>query len=229
MAVKPQAPEAGVGAVDRALSVLFAWRPGEDALSLAELSRRTGLYKSTLLRLIASLERARMLLRTSDGACWRLGPALVSLGLMAEAAPFGALRAVVPPALRRLVAETGESASLYVREGETRLCLLREEGRHAVRDQLAAGTLLPLDRGAAARVLRGAAGLSVTLGERDPELAAIAAPLHGPGGALLGALCLSGTVTRLADARRRAPMESAVLREAAVLSAALGATLNPGA
>ncbi|WP_162306176.1 IclR family transcriptional regulator [Teichococcus vastitatis] len=220
MAVKPQAPEEGVGAVDRALSVLFAFEAGEEALPLAELARRTGLYKSTLLRLIASLERARMLLRDGEAARWRLGPALMVLGLRAEPAP---LRVVVPPALRRLADETGENASFYVRQGEARLCLLREEGRHAVRDRLVPGSLLPLDRGAAGHVLREAPeGVVVSLGERDPEMAAVAAAVRGAGGALLGALCLSGTVTRLQDPARRAPMEAALLREAAALRRTLG-------
>ena len=46
----------GVAAVDRALSVLSAFQDGDAALSLAELAERTRLYKSTVLRLLASLE-----------------------------------------------------------------------------------------------------------------------------------------------------------------------------
>jgi hypothetical protein len=46
----------GVAAVDRALSVLGAFQDGDAALSLAELAERTRLYKSTVLRLLASLE-----------------------------------------------------------------------------------------------------------------------------------------------------------------------------
>lgn len=222
MSVKPEVPAEGVAAVDRALAILQAYRPGDEWLSLAELSRRTGLYKSTLLRLMASLERARMLLRLEGEARWRLGPALIGLGLMAEGRN-GLLRDVVPPLLRRLAAETGESASFYIRDGDTRLCLLREEGRHSVRDQLPPGTRLPLDRGAAGHILSGRAqGLVVTIGERDPELAAIAAPVRGAGGALLGALALSGTATRLRDAALRAPMEQAVARGAEELSRKLG-------
>jgi len=220
MAVKPEAPAEGVGAVDRALSILFAFGAGENALTLAELSRRTGLYKSTLLRLIASLERARLLVRPGPEARWRLGPALVGLGLRAEQGTEP-LREFVPPVLRRLAKETGESASFYIREGEFRLCLLREEGHHAVRDHLPPGSLLPLDRGAAGHVLRGA-GLSVSIGERDPELAAIAAPVQGGGGVLLGALCLSGTATRFGDADRRLALAAALEREAAQLSRRLG-------
>ena len=45
----------GVAAVERALSVLGAFRDGDASLSLHELAARTGLYKSTILRLLVSL------------------------------------------------------------------------------------------------------------------------------------------------------------------------------
>ena len=69
-----QAAPGGVAAVDRALTLLLAFGPGEDTLGLAELARRTGLYKSTALRLIASLLHAGFLAR--QGEAYTLGPAL---------------------------------------------------------------------------------------------------------------------------------------------------------
>ena len=61
----------GAAAVDRALSLLRAFQPGDEALPLAALAQRTGLYKSTALRLLASLEHASLLLRREDGR-WRI-------------------------------------------------------------------------------------------------------------------------------------------------------------
>src|SRR3954451_2176391 len=57
----------GVASVDRALSVLTAFKRGDKALSLAELSRRTGLVKSTVMRLAISLEQIGFLKRLDDG------------------------------------------------------------------------------------------------------------------------------------------------------------------
>ena len=57
----------GAAAVDRALSVLSAFRTGDRSLTLAELAERTQLYKSTVLRLLASLEHGRLVQRTADG------------------------------------------------------------------------------------------------------------------------------------------------------------------
>ncbi len=58
----------GVSAAERALAVLTAFRRGDSALSLAELAERTGLVKSTILRLALSLQQYRLLARLPDGS-----------------------------------------------------------------------------------------------------------------------------------------------------------------
>ncbi len=75
------------------------------------------------------------------------------------------------------------------------------------------GQSLPLKRGAAGKVLqRYAAGaeavdgpplVEVSFGERDPLCGAIAAPVFGAGGQLLGALSLSGPLERFTEAAVR--------------------------
>jgi DNA-binding IclR family transcriptional regulator len=210
---------ARVESVERALSVLEAFADGTSRLTLAELSRRTGLYPSTLLRLAASLERFGHLSRGEDGL-FRLGPATLRLGTLYRAG-FD-LAAHVRPALARLVAATGETAAFYVREGERRVVLFREEPARAIRFSLAEGAVLPLERGAAGAVLRagGALAHAVSLGERDPELAAVAAPVFGEGGRFLGALGISGPLARFEGATQAALL-AAVLAEAAALTGRL--------
>ena len=73
-----EAAPGGVAAADKALSLLNAFRAGDAALSLTELAERTQLYKSTALRLLASLEHARLLQRGADGR-YALGPGLARL------------------------------------------------------------------------------------------------------------------------------------------------------
>src|SRR4051812_22474379 len=96
----------GAAAVDRALSLLSAFQEGEDALTLVQLSERTQLYKSTALRLLAYLEHARLLQRTSDGR-YSMGPEIARLHSI-YAASFS-LEAQVVPVMRDLVATTQES------------------------------------------------------------------------------------------------------------------------
>jgi len=114
----------GAAAVDRALSLLGAFRAGDRALPLTELAERTRLYKSTALRLLASLEHARLVQRLDDGR-YALGNEVARLHAI-YAASFS-LDHVVLPQLRRLVQATGESAAYHVRQGQgadaVRLCL----------------------------------------------------------------------------------------------------------
>lgn len=202
--------EQRVEAVERALSILTVFNEGREALTLHQIAEQTGLYKSTILRLAASLERFGYLRRGADGL-FRLGPAVWRLGALYQRGFH--LGIWVRPILERLVAETTETAAFYVREGDARVCLFRRNSNHATRHHLDEGTHLPLDRGASAHVLRAysgepgalhdevrARGWCISYGERDPSTAAVAAPVFGHGGAFLGALGITGLRTRCTDA-----------------------------
>lgn len=199
----------GAAAVDRALSLLGAFRAGDVSLSLAELAARTRLYKSTVLRLLASLEHARLLQRLDNGS-YALGSEIARLSTLYSAS--FSLDRVVLPVLRELVASTGESAAYHVRQGPARLCLYRVDSPHPVRDHIRAGDLLPMDRGTGARVLsafdpelaRGSRpadrqllaairerGYLAATGDRLAEVAGISAPVFRADGTIAAALTLT--------------------------------------
>lgn len=231
---RPNPSLEGVASASRALTLLSAFRRGDDAVSLAELTARTGLVKTTIMRLAISLEQHGYLVRLPDGA-YRLGAELFRLGSIYQQS--FRVEAHVMPALERLVAATGESASFYVRSGEQRLCLHRVDSPHRLRLHVRQGDMLPMDNSAIAQVLRvfgagapeGAEIPEVPLytgGERDPHVAGMATPVFGPGESFAGALCLTGPVTRLTrDAARQAA--PTLLRVAADLTRALGGVPAP--
>ena len=197
----------GVSAAERALAVLTAFRRGDSALSLAELARRTGLVKSTIMRLAVSLEQYRLLARLPDGS-YRLDAETLRLGTAYQQA--FSLSDHVIPALNELAAKTGETASFYVRNGDERLCLFRVESASRVRMHVQPGDTRPMDKSAIAQVLRKyeAAPPSAddelplfTSGITDPHAAALAMPVFGIGNTLIGALSISGPVSRLTLAR----------------------------
>lgn len=213
--------EERVEAVERALSILDCFDGEAESLSLAELARGTGFYKSTILRLAASLERFGYLVRQDDGR-FRLGASLWRLGSLYRRG--FALAEHVRPELRRLVDATGETASYYVRDGDSRVCLYRLNSPRAARHHLTEGQRLRLDAGATAKVLTAfsnprtngevrAAGHAISIGERDPDVAAVAVPVLDADGRLRGALSVSGLVGRFDDAARTAAL--AALRDSA--------------
>jgi DNA-binding IclR family transcriptional regulator len=201
------------------LAILAAFEDEGGPLTLNDLASHTGLYKSTILRLIASLERHGCMQRLADGR-YQLGPSLFHWGNIYRRSLK--LEDHVVPALEQLVEATGESASFYTRQGGQRLCLFRQDSPRSVRDHVRAGDFLPLERGAAGRVLREYsdrrpeplhARAIASLGERDSETGAIAAPVFGPSQELLGALSVSGPLARFTD-------ESVPLITQAVIDAA---------
>lgn len=207
VAPPPAAPADGVAAVDRALSIATTLARAGAPLTLAELARRTGMYKSTLLRLLASLARAGLVVHRSDKR-YALGPLSFLFGRAFEQT-YG-LKDGVQPVLEWLVGKGTESPSFHVRHGQdARLCLLRIDSSHATLDRVRAGDVLPLGRGAPGKVLSTFAPglvaandsplLHASFGERDPLCAALAAPVFGPAGILLGALSLSGPLERFSD------------------------------
>ena len=198
--------EERVEAVERALTILEAFREGEEALPLAALAEKTGIDIIKVDRIRASLERFGYLVR-EPGGMFRLGPSLWRLGSLYRRS-FD-LGEHVRPELRQLVEATTETASFYVREGNERVCLYRLNSPRPVRHHLDEGVRLPLERGAAGRVLlafdggRGepyasirSAGHYVSLGERDPEIAAASVPVLDAAGQIRGALSVSALLSR---------------------------------
>ena len=203
----------GVAAVDRALSLLAAFQDADAALSLAQLAERTRLYKSTVLRLLASLEHGGWVQREDDGR-YAVGAAVSRLYAVYEQS--FSLDKLVMPVLRALVKATGESAAYHVRQGRERLCLYRVDSPHPVRDHARAGDLLPLGKGAGGRVLVAfdaelgdwlkkdrnhyarvrADGYEALVGDRHSEIAGISAPVFRKDGELAAALTLTMPVHR---------------------------------
>lgn len=202
-------PAKRVEAVVRALTILDCFSAEQPQLSLKELAHQTGFYKSTILRLAGTLEQAEFLIRQADGR-YQLGTALLRLGNLARTC-FDA-GTIVRPVLNEIRDQFNESVAFYIRRGDRRTCLYRANANRAIRHQLEEGQDLPLNKGAGGRILlahngTGSAldarirrqGWYVSFGERDPEVASLGVPVFSAAGELLGALCISGLITRFND------------------------------
>ena len=200
-----------VMSVIKALNILEVFGGEDAALPLVELSKRTGMNKTTVLRLARTLADKSYLVQKEDGS-WRLGRAAGWLGACYQAT-FD-VHDIVDPVLRELTIKTGESASFYVREGNQRTCLARVDGLQTIRHHVRVGIGLPLNLGAPGRVILAFSGekgepyesirkkgYHLSLGERDPEVSSVSAPIFGVEWRLLGSICISGPTSRLTKAR----------------------------
>ncbi|HUR13815.1 MAG TPA: IclR family transcriptional regulator [Mycobacteriales bacterium] len=215
----------GVGVLDKAVLVLDAVHSG--AHSLAALTAGTGLSRATAHRLAVALEVHGLLARESGGR-WVVGPRL------AELAGNDTLLQRAAPVLALLRDHTGESAQLYRRQGDQRVCVAASERGSGLRDTVPVGATLPMTAGSAAQVLLafaeeapppGAAftervladvrrrGWAHSVAEREAGVASVSAPVMGPGGEVIAAVSVSGPIERLGRSPGR-------LHAAAVLAAA---------
>ena len=214
--------------MDKAVLVLDAVQAG--AHSLAALTAATGLSRATAHRLAVALEVHRLLAREGDGR-WQLGPRVGELAGSSAADP---LLDRAEPVLVRLRDLTGESAQLYRRRGEHRICLAAADLGSGLRDTVPVGAMLPMTAGSAAQVLlawdttqlpTGAAftlrtlaevrrrGWAHSVAEREQGVASVSAPIFGPDRSVVAAVGVSGPIERLTRQPGR-------LHAAAVLAAA---------
>ncbi|MFC1397940.1 IclR family transcriptional regulator [Acinetobacter lactucae] len=200
----------GVAAVDRALLILDAFDVDSPVLSLAEISRRTKLYKSTILRLLSSLERHGYVVRNEDGQ-FSLGITPLKLSRIYQNS-FN-LKDVIYPILERITKETGETSSFYILDHDKRVVLFRIEPVRSVKVSISEGDTFPVNVGASGKILRAFSQTEIevdetlqqiqnqfwasSFGERDPETSSLSVPVFSNGKQLQGALTISGPSERL--------------------------------
>jgi len=217
----PEPTSAGpTGLLDRSVLLLDAVARFGPCGSAA-LVGATGLPRATVHRLARALEGNGLLARDSDGR-FLLGGRLVGWGTVA-----GRHRAVsAGPVLEELARATGESAQLYVREGDRRVCVAVHDRTSGLRDTVPLGAVLPLELGSGGKVLLAWAedadrfsvdagllatvrrrGWAETVGEREPGVASVSAPVRDATGAVVAAVSVSGPIDRLGSrpGRRLAP------------------------
>jgi DNA-binding IclR family transcriptional regulator len=185
----------GVGVIDKAMAIIEAVEA--EPLALAGLVTATGQSRATAHRLALALEVHGMLRRDDDGR-FTIGYRALSLarGVGASLPLIDAAR----PVLARLRDDTGESVQLFVRDGESRVCVASLESPHGLRTIVPNGAVLPLDQGSGGRVLRGETepdvGFVVSVAEREAGVASVSAPVVVDG-RVVAAVSVSGPIERM--------------------------------
>lgn len=117
------------------------------------------------------------------------------------------------PTLRRLRDDTGESAQIYRRKGNRRLCVASVEPATGLRDTVPEGAVLTMSAGSAAQVLAAWSdgpsafdakalnavrnrGWADSVAERESGVASVSAPVLS-GGRVIAAVSISGPIDRL--------------------------------
>jgi len=128
--------------VDRALDILLCFNRNEPTLTLSQIAQRVRLPKSTVHRLLATLERKGFLRRIEEDGSYRLGWKLLELGF--SVLEQTDLPRQVVPYMQRLVSEYRETVDFGILDGNTVLYLQVIESPQRVKISSAPGQRLPL-------------------------------------------------------------------------------------
>lgn len=216
--------ENSVRSVGRTFELLAVFDAAHPFPTLRDLVERSGLPKTTVVRLLSTLERRGLVSAREDGR-YSLGPGFLPWVRVAES--LWDVNDATRRIMQALVDDIGETVNVYVRQGVTRMSIAQQEGTHTVRNVVEVGKPMPLWGGSASTILLSAApevidavaeagrtpaaslrdrvkaadeaGFAVSVGERELGAAAISAPIRNSDGRLLAALSMSGPSTRFTD------------------------------
>jgi IclR family KDG regulon transcriptional repressor len=215
-----------VRAVERAMDILLCFVAVKE-LSLTEISSKVSLHKSTVHRLLASLEGKGFILRDGATEKYRLGFRLWELS--ANLIQSDDMGVVLLPEMERLRDQVGETISLYVLDGNERVRVQAVQSNQAIRRVAPVGARMPLFVGASSKILLAYAdeevqervlntasgsnldrkalvqmlaetrklGYATSIEEREPGAAAVSAPIFSRGNKLMASLAVSGPANRL--------------------------------
>jgi IclR family acetate operon transcriptional repressor len=130
--------------------ILDCFVPANSTLSLTDIRQQTGIPTTTALRLLRSLVDEGFVSRDTAGS-YQLG-----MGIIRYAAAVDRGASVVQaaaPVMQELLERTGETVSLIVRSGLTRVTVAVAPSRKAIVQQTFVGDTSPLQAGSSSKVL----------------------------------------------------------------------------
>lgn len=148
---------AAPGSLDRALRIVFAIADGNAPdVGVSELSRSLGMPKAAVHRILKTFTAHGFLSFDERSRRYQFGPGALAVGLAAVRNLD--VPVVARPYLERMVASSGETATLSVLQGSERIYVDQVLSPQEVRLSAVLGRPYPLYAGAASKVLLAANG-----------------------------------------------------------------------
>ncbi|MFZ7103203.1 MAG: IclR family transcriptional regulator [Peptococcaceae bacterium] len=140
-----------VKSVEKAADILLAFSEEKSQLSLMELSAKLKLPKSTVYRLLTTLESKGFVDQNGHNGKYQLG--LKLLKISSVVLRNYRLKDVALPVMTEMRDKIGETINLYVKRNLDRVCIEQVEGYHVLRRISSIGDVLPLYCGASGKLL----------------------------------------------------------------------------
>ena len=146
---RPSSPQPGVQVIARAAQIFHALDGEPLGLSLAQLSERVGLPRSTVHRIVTALVAEGLLASASPSGRVRIGPEFARLAVSRQPS----LWAEVEPYMQRIFDETGETVDCAVPERDTVRVIHVIPARHQLRAVAEVGFTFPIHASSKGRAI----------------------------------------------------------------------------
>ena len=143
--------ENSVRSIQRALRILLCFNWEERELTLTEISEKIGLAKSTVSRLLTTLENEGFLVKDGRTNRYKLGCNIYYLGLIAKESLD--LRVISHPIMHEITELTQETTNLYLLDNLDRVCFDQVESPLSIKRSVKIGERFPIWAGATGKVI----------------------------------------------------------------------------
>ena len=195
----------GVDAVNKALEILNCFTEKNESLSITKIANITGDHKSRISRISKSLENFGYIRKVSNGE-FKIGHSIPRLYEIYDTS-FN-FKNSIKSELDFISAKTNETASFFVKQKESRVCIQTSEPNKIIKHSIQIGAKKPLNKGSSGHILSAyhdllienketilKQGYSMSFGERDREIASISVPIFRTKKQFLGALTVTGHIS----------------------------------
>ncbi len=197
-----------IGTLEKALLILGCFSSHKLKLELKDIAKITKLNKSTILRMLSTMQSNDYIVKFPDGS-YSVGSMLNILGVkyreLFDTSEF------VEIAVKRIAERANESTAYYVIDGDNRICIYARNANRTIQHRFVVGNQIPLQNGgSASHVLQSdfdtkpsskssikEENYSITIEERELDQASISVPVIGLDNSINGAIVVAGLKNRL--------------------------------
>ena len=201
-------------AIEKCLQILSMYSLDKSSFSIKEICDQLNFNVSTTYRILSTLEDYGYVSRLKNKEYVIGTQALYLSAIYTQSNHLEQIRPIVDY-IRDV---SGETSSFFVEEDNKRICLYRAHSRDEVRHNIEQGSRLDLNRGASGRIILAYGkrqndikgfykeirdkGYYLSINEHNPSLFALAVPVLSSTDKLLGAIVVSGPITRFNEKQK---------------------------
>jgi len=201
-------------AIEKCLQILSIFSLDKTQFSINEICENLDFNISTTYRILCTLEEYGYVSRLKNKDYVVGTQALYLSAIYTQSNHLEQIRPIVD-AIRDM---SGETASFFVEEDSMRICLYRAHSRDEIRHNIEQGSRLELNRGASGRIILAYgkrkndksgfykeirdAGYYLSIHEHNSSLFALAVPVISNSSKFVGAIVVSGPISRFNDKQK---------------------------